>query len=167
MVMSERPVVHRRDADLRLHCDDGPALVYPDGLSVWAWHGRRVPADLILGHWSADRILSERNAEMRRCAIERLGWDRFIDEAGFVQVGKAEPDPANDGHTLALFEVPETLQSRGPVRLLLCTNASAERDGTRRSFGLRVPARFSNPVAAAAWTFRLKRSEYAGLVRAS
>lgn len=40
-----------------------------------------------------------------------------------------------------------------PVRVLLCTNGSVERDGTRRKFGLTIPASIDDPIHAAAWTF--------------
>lgn len=53
-----------------------------------------------------------------------------------------------------------------PVRLLLCDNATPERDGTRRRFGLTVPASIADPIAAAAWTFDLTADEYGAIKRA-
>jgi hypothetical protein len=38
-VLTERPVALHRDADGRLHHDAGPAVWWPDGFAVWAWHG--------------------------------------------------------------------------------------------------------------------------------
>jgi hypothetical protein len=151
----------------RLHCEDGPAIAWRDGYALHFWHGVRVPADLIEGDgWAAERILREPNAEVRRCAIERVGWDRFVSEAHLAQVGDEVPDPGNPGHTLSLYDVPEQIYEE-PVRVLLCTNATEERDGTRRRFGLTVPASISNPIAAAGWTFGLNPSEYATMQRAS
>jgi hypothetical protein len=43
VVLTERPTTLHRDANHRLHCADGPALCYPDGWGIWAWHGVRVP----------------------------------------------------------------------------------------------------------------------------
>jgi hypothetical protein len=43
----ERPDILRTDALGRLHCQDGPALRYPDGWSVYAWKGVEVPAWMI------------------------------------------------------------------------------------------------------------------------
>lgn len=54
-----------------------------------------------------------------------------------------------------------------PVRVLLCTNGTPERDGVRRRFGLTVPGSIQEPVAAAAWTFDLGPSEYRLLERAT
>ncbi|WP_406304506.1 hypothetical protein OHA61_22250 [Streptomyces sp. NBC_00885] len=151
-VLTERPNILHRDRDGRLHHETGPALTYPDGFSIHAWHGTRVPADLIESGWNTQRILTEPNAEIRRCAIERLGWDQLIAEAGLTQIGESVPDPGNPGHTLALYDAPEALYDE-PVRVLLCTNGSVERDGTRRKFGLTVPAGIDDPIHAAAWTF--------------
>ena len=143
----------------RLHREDGPALAY-DGWSIYYWHGVRVPADLIEVGWSTDRILAEPNTEIRRCAIERMGWDAFVDAAGLTQVGDAVDDPGNPGHTLTLHDVPSAIYGE-PVRVLLCTNGTVERDGTRRRFGLTVPATCRTPLDAAAWTYDLTPQQYA------
>jgi hypothetical protein len=49
----------------------------------------------------------------------------------------------------------------------LCANATRERDGTRRSFGLTVPAGCRTALAAAAWTFDIPEAEYTNLARAT
>ncbi|WP_172456780.1 DUF6745 domain-containing protein [Nocardia farcinica] len=152
VVLTDRPSVISRDKDGRLHSAAGPAVLYRDGFAVHAWHGTRVPADLIETGWDTARILREPNAEVRRCAIERMGWDVFIASSGMRQVGDAVPDPGNAPHTLALYDLPDTLSDmfEEPARILLCTNGSPERDGTRHRFGLVVPGHHTDPVAAAA-----------------
>jgi hypothetical protein len=121
-----------------------------------------VSPDLLAG-WDHKRILSEPNTEVRRAAIEVVGWDRFIVDAGLTSVHEA-PDPGNPGQRLALFDVPEQIYD-APVRVLLCTNGSPERDGARHRFGLTVPASIENAVSAAAWTYNLPANEYAGMKR--
>jgi hypothetical protein len=165
-VLTRRPDVYHRDAEGRPHCADGPAALWPDGWAVHAWHGVRVPAALIEGAWTTDRILRERNAEVRRCAIERMGWPEFIVAAGLRQVGADEPDPGNPGQHLSLYDVPTRLYNV-PVRVLLCTNASVERDGTRRRYGLTVPADTPDPVTAAAGLLGLTRNQYLTIHRAT
>jgi hypothetical protein len=147
-VISDRPtVLHVEWADgiNRLHCEDGPAIAWADGWGIYAWHGTQVPADLIETGWDTDRILREENQEVRRCAIERMGWDWFVAEAGLKQVGVTVPDPGNPGQELALYDIPEQIYNE-PVRVLLCTNGTAERDGVRRRFGLTVPGLIGDPV---------------------
>ena len=172
VIVGARPAVLHRDARGDLHNAAGVALAYPDGWGFYAWHGRRVPGWVILSP-SIEAITAEENVEVRRCAIESLGWDRFIAEAGLVPVTAGEsknlaaahvPDPGNPGQHLVLYDVPERLWG-DRVRLLMCTNGSSERDGTRRRYGLKVPAHISDPVEAAAWTAGLGKDEYARMVR--
>ena len=69
VVLTERPTELHRDVQRRPHRADGPAIRYPDGWCVYAWHGVLVPADLIEGEgWSTDRIRAESNSVLRRCA---------------------------------------------------------------------------------------------------
>jgi len=172
IMVCERPQeIHREQVQPRgwgshrLHREDGPAVRFADGWGVYSWHGVRVPADLIEEGWSVERILQERNAEVRRCAVERYGWDRFAADAQLVVVDE-QPDPANGDSRLRLCDVPAQVYGTA-VRVLLCVNASPERDGTLRRFGLTVPASIGDAVEAAAWTFDLSKAEYLTLERAS
>jgi hypothetical protein len=149
----------------RLHAPDGPAIRFRDGWSLYFWHGVHVPADLIEEGWDHKRILSEPNAEIRRCAIERVGWDRFAEDAQLTTVD-VQDDPANPGQRLRLCDVPEQIYGTR-VRVLLCTNASPERDGNVRRFGLTVPADMPDAVTAAAWTFDCDTNIYRQLQRAT
>ena len=165
-VLTPRSLTLHLDAQGRLHHESEPAMLWPDGWAIHAWHGTRVPADLIETGWDTARILREPNTEIRRCAIERMGWPEFVAAAGLRQVGEPEPDPANPGFDLRLFDVPEQIFD-APVRVLLCTNASPERDGTRRRFGLTVAADIGDPTTAAASLLRLTREQYLTLEAAS
>jgi len=148
--VSDRPTVFNLDAQHRLHCEDGAALEYSDGTGIWSWHGQSVPKKLILGLWTPQDILRTQNVEVRRCAIERMGWEWFIREANLAPIGPSMPDPGNPGQVITLYQAPANLY-RSPVRLLVCTNGTVERDGTRRTFGLTVPGWILTPLEAAAW----------------
>lgn len=166
VVVSDRPRLVRTE-DLgggmrRLHSADGPALVWPDGWSLHFWHGTRVPA-WVVERPSVAAIHAESNVEVRRCGIEALGWEVYLAEARLRLVDTAD-DPGNDGHELRLYEVPAEVWGE-PARVLLATNGSPERDGTRRRYGLPVPADMDTAVHAAAWTYGLSRDQYAGLAR--
>ena len=78
-----------------------------------------------------------------------------------------QPDPANEPHTIRLFDMPPGLDPYNgePVRVLLCVNGSPHRDGSLRRYGLTVPASFDNAHDAAAWTYGLDPATYAGLLR--
>jgi hypothetical protein len=75
VVLSERPLRLHRDQAGLLHGERGPALVYPDGWSIWAWHGVRVPRRVIeqpdgLTH---AHVVAEPDPEVRRVMIEVAG----------------------------------------------------------------------------------------------
>ncbi|GAA4224080.1 hypothetical protein GCM10023075_18860 [Streptosporangium album] len=161
-VISERPVtVHTEvwgdDGEARLHCADGPAVRYADGWDVYAWHGTQVPSWVIKDP-SVGRIAQEANVEVRRCAIEHIGWASYIDQAGLRLVSSA-PDPGNPGSELRLYDM------RKETRVLLAVNGSVERDGRRRRYGLTVPGFFDDPIDAAGWTYGLSAEQYSLLVR--
>ncbi|WP_149259408.1 DUF6745 domain-containing protein [Actinomadura sp. K4S16] len=161
-VVSERPVelhteVWGDERQVRLHRPDGPALRYADGWDAYAWHGTKVPA-WVVEDPSVERIEREANVEVRRCAIEHIGWGGYIDRAGLRLVAAA-PDPGNPGSELRLYDL------REQTRVLLAVNGSVERDGHRRRYGLAVPGVFTDPVAAAGWTYGLSAEQYSRLVR--
>ncbi|MBF6327009.1 DUF6745 domain-containing protein [Nocardia transvalensis] len=161
-VISERPQIVRTEpagdlGEVRLHCADGPAVRYADGWELHFWHGTRVPRWVIEAPTAA-AIDAEPNIEVRRCAIERLGWPAYLEQAGMRLVATA-PDPANRGFELMLYDLPRN------QRVLVVTNGSLERDGTRRRYGLGVPGHFTEPVAAAAWTYGLTAAQYSRLVQ--
>lgn len=161
-VITERPCLLRRDQNGALHAESGMALRYPDGWGLFSWHGRTVP-EWVIEAPAIARIAAEPNTEIRRCAIESLGWDRFTAETQLTLVGSC-PDPGNPGQEIQLFDVPEELWG-SRIRLVLVTNGSTERSGARRRFGLTVPATISNPLEAAAWGFGESADEYSQTVR--
>ncbi|WP_211245934.1 DUF6745 domain-containing protein [Actinomadura oligospora] len=165
-VVSERPVEVRAepapDGGRRPHSLDGPAVRYADGWGFHAVNGTRVP-EWVITDPTPERIAAEPNIEVRRCAIERIGWDAYTEAAGLRLVGAA-PDPGNPGSELRLFDLPSDTWGT-PARLLLAVNGSLERDGTRRRYGLTVPVDLPDPVAAAAWTYGLGPDQYARLQR--
>jgi hypothetical protein len=168
VMVCDRPVELHVEATAnshRLHNDVGPAIRWADGWALYFWHGTQVPADLIETDWGPEQILAEPNTEIRRFAIERMGWDRFAAAAELTELDCA-PDPANPGQLLRLYDVPDRLLDSA-ARVLVCTNATRERGGARRSFGLTVPTDCPTALAGAAWTFDLAETEYANLARAT
>jgi hypothetical protein len=84
-------------------------------------------------------------------------------------VGRDQRDPGNPGQVLRLYELPEQLRGlyHQPARILVVSNASPDRDGRRRVFGLPVPADVPDALSAVAATFDVSPAEYAALARAT
>lgn len=161
-VVCERPAERALDREGRLHAGDGPALAFPGGFAAYFWHGRIVPRWAVLEPTVA-RIAAEANVEVRRCAIEAMGWARFAEEAELTLVDEC-PDPGNPGQRLSLHTVPGRVWGV-PARVLVCTNGSVDLDGGRHTFGLLVPATVDSALGAAAWGYGLTAAEYAQLER--
>ncbi|MEO3827670.1 DUF6745 domain-containing protein [Actinomadura sp. B10D3] len=167
VILTERPVELHRDAEGRLHHPSGPAVRYPDGWCLWAWHGVTMPREIIEDDVPIRRAVSLRNSEQRRCAVEvlagRAGWRAVLDQAGWPRVGRETSDPGNPGQILSLWCVEELYDDH--LHLLLMTNGSLERDGTRREFAELVPGWIRDPVRGAAWQIGLTADQYRETVR--
>lgn len=165
-VMTQRPTFMQFDETGRLHCETGPAVAWADQFKLWYWHGVHVPQRLVEGTLTAMEVLKLPNVEVRRCAVERMGWGWLIKEANLGPMGPSVPDPGNPGHELTLYSVPAQFYDT-EINVLVCDNGTIERDGTRRRFGLTVPANIFTPVEAAAWTYGLTAEQYAQAQRRS
>jgi hypothetical protein len=151
-VMCERPVSVLRDGTGRFHGADGPALAWPDGFAVHAWHGTPVAASLIarLADVCVEDIRDEPNTELRRILLEHYGFDRYLREVGAVRLHQ---DAAG---TLWRADVP----GDEPLVMVEVVNATPEPDGTRRVYWLRVPPGTRTAGEGVAWTFELSEEQY-------
>jgi hypothetical protein len=149
----------------RLHNAVGPAVEWADGYSIWCWRGVRVP-EWVVTDPTPERIAAERNTEIRRCAIESFGWERYLATLGVRAVDVA-PDPGNPGEELRLYDLPDALTLYGAdVRLLVMRNASPDVAGTVRTFAETVPATCRTAIDAVAWQFDVDPDTYRSLARA-
>lgn len=84
-------------------------------------------------------------------------WVATQDEDGNPTWDAIDPVP----RMVSLYDLPTDLNPYPePVRILMCTNGTPERDGTHKRFGLTVPATIDDPVEAAAWTYGKTVEEY-------
>ena len=150
--LSERHHTCSLDDRQLIHSDTGPAIAYPDGWKIWAWHGVRVPQKVIEapGTLTVPEIRDEQNTEVRRVMLERFGPDRFMLEQGgrLVQqddYGKLWRADLRDDEPLVLVEL---------------ENATVEPDGSVKRYWLRVPPDVETAQAAAAWTFDMAPADY-------
>lgn len=83
-VLSERPSLLVLDQQGHLHSSDGPAVRYPDGWSLYAWHGVVVNANVV--HYpnliTVAQIERERHPAIRRVLLERYGIERYSRDTG-------------------------------------------------------------------------------------
>lgn len=135
--VSERHTLLRMDQSHRLHSDHGPALAYPDGFGVWAWHGLRVPKEVIDLPVDVARIQAERNAEHRRIFLQQYGLGNYIRDTG---AKKIKTDKWG-----VLYEIPAFNHGELPIRVVMVENSTPEPDGTRKLYTLAVPPECETP----------------------
>jgi hypothetical protein len=152
VVLCERPLRLERDEEGRLHNAAGPAVEYPDGWTIWAWHGVGVARQAIEHPESlrAREILAEPDVEVRRALIERLGTDRFLRDAGAYRVAEDE--------TGILWRL--DLADDEPLVCVEVRNATPAADATFDRYVLRVPPDVRSPREAVAWTFDVEAADY-------
>jgi hypothetical protein len=81
LVISDRPRVLKRNQRGQLHCETGPAVLYPDGWGVWALNGVTMERELV--ETPAEQIdpkciLAAENVEVRRELLRKIGIERFL-----------------------------------------------------------------------------------------
>ena len=151
-ILCERPTEFHLDERGRLHNGDGPAVVYQDGFVLRRWRGVAIPAEFAqtLATLTADTIRSERNAELRRIMLEHYGNERYLVDSG------AQPVQQDEAGKLWLIMLP----GDEPLTMVEVVNATAEPDGTFRTYWLRVPPGTRTAKSAVAWSFGLTEEEY-------
>jgi hypothetical protein len=159
-MVSERPQILQRDHVGRLHCADGPAISWGETFALYCWHGQRVPAAYITERdtRTADQILGETNAEMRRILMEIYadvhGPDAMLRDMGAQLVA----EDSCHGRPRRLYDV------RG-ARYVQVVNGTPEPDGTRRAFLLGAHPEASTPHDAIAASYARPAGRFREAVR--
>ena len=78
--------------DGKIHANGGPAIHYPDGFSIWALNGVRVPqivAETPAEKLDANLITKEQNAEVRREIVRKIGIERVCQKLNAKVIDKS------------------------------------------------------------------------------
>jgi hypothetical protein len=154
-----RPTIISRNENLVLHAERGPALRWADGVSYYFWNGVRVPEKLIEAAHSVgyDDIVSEANAEVRRCYQEILGSERFANILGIESID-IKTDRA--GNELVLYRTRDIDKIAGDhlyFAKVICPS-------TARTYFLCVPPQIRSAEEAVAWTFGKSPGDYLPII---
>jgi hypothetical protein len=156
VLLSERPDRLELDEQGRLHGAQGPAVAFPDGWAVWAWHGVRVPRRVIENPESVPvrEVLAEPDVEVRRVMIDRVGHERLLRDGGARQVSADEMG--------ILWRL--DLADDEPLVCVEVTDATAGPDAAFRRYVLRVPPDVRTAREGIAWTFGVDSGDYRPLI---
>ena len=146
------------DAGNQLHREDGPAIAYPDGWSIYAWHGICVPAEWINQRETLDpaEVMSQRNVELRAAGASIIGPSRM---ASHLDLRVLDGDP-----TTALGALVE-LRMPGLPEPALALQAMCPRNGQITEYVARTnPWDGDKPITTAiqaqAWRGRESEAEF-------
>ena len=141
-----------RDEHGRIHNTEGPAIRFRDGFSVYAIHGRRLPAwiwerrDTI----TREEFLQEKNAEVRGGMYAVLGQKRVFDLIGAEEVAR---ESANN-ETYILYRTKERIGGK----FWQWVGVKCPTTGTDYLLG--VPDSVTSPMAGASGTWGLQKEDY-------
>jgi hypothetical protein len=154
--LMEKPELIRHDANGRLHAADGPALRYRDGCKVYAWKGILLPARIIEQRESIDvrSIELVTDPQIRRCMIDIMTPQRFIEQGGAYRVAQDESG--------ILWRQRWRWEAWAAVEVV---NGTPEPDGSYKRYFLQVPPTVRTPREAVAWTYGLSERHYRPTVR--
>lgn len=172
--VTTRPIQLNIDEQDSFHGDGQLALEYEDNWGVAVWHGSVVPAwvtctpahQLLVG-----QIQGERNQEIRRILLQRMGWGYYLKQTRARveqedEYGKLYRMDAETGFPMCVVEVvngtPEPFKGDYSV-----DKGFIHREDGRwyKKYFLRVPGHMKTAHQAVAWTFFQTTKTYHPLKR--
>ena len=149
----------------RLHRADGPAIAWPQ-TKVHAWKGCVLPDRFVKEPQTitADTIRGVTDARLQHALIDLYahthGHGRCMRDLGGVMVHEDDT-----GRLWCVNPRLYPLPAHGDdFRIVEVVNGTLERDGTRKTYWLRVPPAMQTARQAVAWTYGMTPGEYGRLV---
>lgn len=155
-ILTERPILLKRDNRGRLHNDSNMAIRYADDWGFYAWNGVLVDEYAIMEREiTLEMIERETNIEVRRVLIERFGLDEYLKSGKVIKIHQDQYG--------TLWRM--NLDRDEPIVVVQVTNSTPEPDGEYKVYFLRVPPNIMRARQAIAWTFGLSEEDYVPVVQ--
>lgn len=152
-VLIARPGGVHLDENNRMHCTTGPSVHFADGSKYFFWHGTKVTEQIIMAPdtITAKQINDERNSEVVRAIVERLGWQKFMQLIDVKLV-----DKWFDSQHKLHYELYDFKNRRFELAPRLLKMESPQvHDGTRPTYIEPVDPRLKTCEAARKWQFKV------------
>ena len=113
---SEKPTICKLE-NRQLHCEDGPAIAYSDGLKIYSIGGVTVPEYVVMNpeQITIQKINDETNMEIKRIMTDRYGISRYLTDVGakviemeMIKVDQTDED--SDSMPRSLMRCPDGRQ---------------------------------------------------------
>lgn len=154
-IISKKPNKIMSNDFNQIHCENGPAVEYEDGYSMYCWRGIRVEKNWIESPDSITikQIQNQQNVELRRAMIEIIGYDRYLKESNAIEIDRSQLN----GQDIVLYEADFGYLKAKIVELINCTQ---ENDGTYKHYFHRVPKTINDAHSAVAALWGLPKEKY-------
>lgn len=156
-IICDRPKEIHWEPDVarpRIHNPDGPAVLFRDGLALYAWYGMPLPGWILETpeKITIKNIQEEQNVEIRRVLIEKYGPARYMMDM------KAECVHKDNYGELYRCPVPND----DDILMVKVRDATPESNGSHKETLIPVDpnAGIETAKAAVAWTFSMTEDEY-------
>ena len=162
-ILCGRPEYIKRDESNRLHCEDGPAILWMDGYAQYFWHGVSVTQKIVETPEQLTRedLVREENAEVRRAMMEKLDSD-FIKLLDVIEVDRGIVGIGDSRKEAVLWRTREIDSIANEYLQFVGVTCHS----TGREYALCIPSDIKDVWSAVAWTFGKSKDEYRPLVEA-
>lgn len=143
-----KPLVVSRDTQGRLHCEDGPAMIFSDFDNLYALSGVHIPESVWDIRKDAKAILKIDNVEQKRAMMQLFGLRKFINESGL--------QPVHHDRYGALYYVHTGVERWNPIDAYVHVTCPS----TKQDYVLAVPSQCETAHEAVAWTFGMVPEDY-------
>jgi hypothetical protein len=151
-IISDKPLFIKRDDNSQPHAETGPYIKWRDGTALYAIHGVRVPAWIIEKpqEITIKKIDNESNIEIRRIMIDKYGLSKYIENSGSKLI-----------HKDCFGELYEKLvENDENIKIVKVINSTPEKDGSKKTYWIRVPPDINTAKDAVSWTFGIDSDHY-------
>jgi hypothetical protein len=135
LIFCDKPIILETETpedetSVRLHCETGPAIKLGE-FEYFYIHGVEVPKSVVVDPTSltTEQIKKEKNTEVKRIMIERIGWISYLNKIGSKILDRRENEI--EGTTEVLVEAEKR-------RYLVCGYQAKQ--GTTKIYALEVPS---------------------------
>jgi hypothetical protein len=158
-IVSRMPTHISRNNNNRLHGEGMPAINFADGYEGHYWNGVRVEKQWVENPDSVTRetIITEKNAERRRCIREIIGTKKYASLLDLVEIDR---DHVNNQDVILYrtAEPDDLINEHIHYVKVICHS-------TMREYFLCIPKEAAtNAWGAVAWTFGKNKKEYKPLI---
>lgn len=108
LIICRRPLFTKVNSKFELHSTDSPAIAWRDGFELFFLNGIQVTKELVMtpaSQLDPMLLIKERNAEVRREIVRKMGIERFIQKVGGQDLDTWSRDEHTDYRLIKLTNI--------------------------------------------------------------